>query len=334
MNRATWTFEKVKLPLKVKWSISRGSLSEKENGIVIFKDDGLEGIGEVALLTHGEIGMSDIESAFSLFSEQIPKNINGLDDLTAILARLCLPAALSFAIESAYVHYLSQVMQSTKQRVLGVREVSKIQTSHSIPIMNANDVKDFVENHRLKRFSSLKVKVGEFDDFHFVLEVAKYFEGKIRIDGNECFNEAQEVLEFLKALSSLSIEFLEQPLKRENHSEAIALRERSKVMLMADESVQDGVIVDDYQKMFHGINVKLMKAGGYLKAMRQLKQARELGMKTMLGCMVETSIGISSAMNIAHGVDFFDLDGFLLLEKDPYQLVYEENGTLYYSHNQ
>ena len=105
-------------------------------------------------------------------------------------------------------------------------------------------------------------------------------------------------------------------------------------MIFADESVQDGRIIDDFQLGFHGINVKLSKAGGYYKAQRQLKEARELGLKTMLGCMVESSLGISCAMNIAHGVDYFDLDGFLLLKEDPMKLVYEEMGKLYFSHQQ
>jgi glutamate racemase len=330
---SSWVFEKRKLPLRVNWSISRGSLAEKENGFVLFKDDGLEGRGEVAFLTHGSTSIDDIEEAFLKFKEEAPSYINGLDDLTALLSSMELPSALRFAIESSYVHYLSQVMDSTKQRVLGVREVSKIQTSFSIPLMPSENVEGYIKNNSLSRFHSLKIKVADFDDYKFVLRVCDLFSGKIRIDGNECFSEAKEVLAFLEPLSHIPLEFVEQPLASSKHEEAIRLRERSKVMLMADESVQDGPIIDDFQKMFHGVNIKLMKAGGYIKAMNQLREARALGLKTMLGCMVETSVGISSAMNIAHGVDFFDLDGFLLLKEDPFKLVYEDKGTLYYSHN-
>lgn len=330
---SSWSLNSKILPLKVNWSISRGSLLEKENLFVTFKDDGLEGIGEIAFLTHGELSVGEVRDQFEDFRSMVPGLINGLDDLTGILGRLEIPNSLRFAIESAYVHYLAQLMESTQQRVLGVREVSRIATSHSVPIMKAEDVRDYIEKHQLNRFHCLKVKVKEYNDYELIQEVVKSYDGKIRIDGNECFSEAQEVLDFTEELLGLPIEFIEQPLPRFAHEEAIKLRERSRVMLMADEAIQDGPIVDDYQKMYHGVNVKLMKAGGYIKALNQLREARLLGMKTMLGCMVETSLGISSAMNIGHGVDFFDLDGFLLLEKDPYQLVYEEKGMLYYSHN-
>jgi len=224
-------------------------------------------------------------------------------------------------------------MESTRQRVLGVREVSKILTSHSVPIMPVEEIGSYLKTNNLTRFHSLKVKVGKFDDHRVVEKIAELYKGAIRIDGNEAFSEAKEVLSFCEALKSLPIEFLEQPLAANNHEEAFLLREQTKVMLIADESVQSGPIVDDFQKMFHGVNIKLMKAGGYIKAMNQLREARALGLKTMLGCMIETSLGISSAMNIAHGVDFFDLDGFLFLEKDPFNLIYEENGVLYYSYN-
>ena len=330
---SSWVFERRKLPLKVKWSISRGSLSVKENGFVIFKDDGLEGIGEVAFLTHGPLSIEDVEEAFLKFKNEAPSYINGLDDLTAVLSSMELPSSLRFAIESSYVHYLSQVMDSTKQRVLGVREVSNIQTSYSIPLMPLEELSSYIHTNNLTRFHSLKIKVANFDDYKFVLKAAELFPGKLRVDGNECFKDSKEVLGFLEPLADLPLEFLEQPLPTNRLEEAILLREKSKVLLMADESVQDGSIVDEFQQMFHGVNIKLMKAGGYIKAMNQLREARSLGLKTMIGCMVETSIGISSAMNIAHGVDFFDLDGFLLLEDDPFKLVYEDKGSLYYSHN-
>ena len=71
-----------------------------------------------------------------------------------------------------------------------------------------------------------------------------------------------------------------------------------------------------------------------MKAIKQLRQAKILGLKTMLGCMVETSLGISSALNISGGVDFFDLDGCLLIKDEPYKLISEENGKVFFSYIQ
>jgi glutamate racemase len=74
-----------------------------------------------------------------------------------------------------------------------------------------------------------------------------------------------------------------------------------------------------------------MKSGGYLKGLKQIRQAKILGLKTMLGCMIETSLGISSALNISSGVDYLDLDGFLLIKKDPFNILTEENGKIFFS---
>ncbi len=330
---SSWSLETKKLPLKVKWSIARGSTTEKENIFIKFKDDYLEGVGEVAFLTQGELTVDAVKDHFDTFLSSKPVLINGLDDLTKVLGEIEIPSSLRYAIESAYTHYLAQVMGSTCQRVLGVREVSKILTSHSVPHMEIGEVEDHLSRGNLSRFHCLKIKVKKFEDFELVREVGRLYEGKIRIDGNECFSEAKEVLEFINSLSGLPIEFLEQPLPADAFEESILLRERSKVMLIGDESIQAGPIVDEYQKMFHGVNIKLSKSGGYITALKQLREARLLGLKTMLGCMIETSLGISCAMNIGYGVDYFDLDGFLFLKDDPYSLVYEDGGVLYYSHS-
>ena len=83
--------------------------------------------------------------------------------------------------------------------------------------------------------------------------------------------------------------------------------------------------------MFDGINVKLMKAGGYLNALRLLKEAKAAGMKTMIGCMVETTLAISSGLNLCSLADYADLDSFLVVKNEPYKLAKEENGILSYA---
>jgi L-alanine-DL-glutamate epimerase-like enolase superfamily enzyme len=98
--------------------------------------------------------------------------------------------------------------------------------------------------------------------------------------------------------------------------------------LIADESIEDQGDFDFLKTQFHGVNMKLMKAGGYLNGLKILNSAREKGLKTMVGCMIESSLGIYSAYNLASNVDYLDLDGFIIIKDDPFNLLVEENGYI------
>ena len=92
------------------------------------------------------------------------------------------------------------------------------------------------------------------------------------------------------------------------------LKPKSKVLLFGDESITDAPDMDNIAQQFHGVNMKLQKAGAYVNGLRILNEARQRHLKTMIGCMVETSVGIGSAMNLCAGVDFIDHDGFAVLK--------------------
>lgn len=328
-----WSLQKIKLPLKRPWKIARGEVTVKENIIITYGEGSLQGRGEVAFLTNGSIGLEDVLKGFEEFSTHLKEPLNGLEDIMGRLESFDLPPNLRFGIESSYIHFLAQLMEDKTPRVLGIREVTNVPTSFSIPHMKIEEVASFIKENNLHEYSSLKIKVLNGQDSELVKEVARHYQGALRIDGNEGFEDAKEVLNFLDELRDLPIELLEQPLSHHDFDECCRLREKSSVLLIADESLQDGNIVDEFQKAFHGVNIKLQKSGGYIKALKQMKDARALGFKTMLGCMIESSLGISSALNIAYGVDFYDLDGFLHLKEDPFKAVYADKGKVLFSYH-
>jgi L-Ala-D/L-Glu epimerase len=110
--------------------------------------------------------------------------------------------------------------------------------------------------------------------------------------------------------------------------EYMYVKKQSPFLLVADESVCDHADFGELKHQFHGINMKLMKAGGYINGLRLLNEAVKHNMHTMVGCMIETSLGISSAMNLCAGVEFVDLDGFMIVKDEPFGLIRETNGTL------
>ena len=324
-----WTIEKISLPLKVDWTISRSSTKQKQNYVIRYKDHDFEGFGEVAFNSRYDESAEEVEKAFDEFALNCPKELFGLESFDGLLDQADMPNALKFGIESAFVHFLARLSEREVQEILGVNRVKQVETSFSLPIIDPSDVKNFIESLNLSRFSALKIKVGKEGASDLVKEVHKYFNGSLRIDANEAFNSVEDTLKFCDDLKGMPIEFLEQPMPANFFEEYLELKPKSPFELMADESVTDGRITEELLKRFHGVNIKLMKAGGYFKAIKQLRDAKKLGLKTMVGCMIESSLGISSAMNIAYGCDFLDLDGFMFLEKDPYNLVYEEKGKLF-----
>ena len=117
----------------------------------------------------------------------------------------------------------------------------------------------------------------------FSKEVMRLTQVPLRIDANEAFQTTSDVMNFISAFPDLNrIEFLEQPLPASFHEEALELKKHSPVILIADESVTKEDIGTYYTERFHGVNIKLMKSGGYLKGLKQLRQAKILGLKTML----------------------------------------------------
>ena len=122
---------------------------------------------------------------------------------------------------------------------------------------------------------------------------------------------------------------MEQPLPASLGYAYARIKSKTPVPIIADESITNEADFELLQAEFHGVSIKLMKAGGYLNAVRLLQQARKYGLITLIGSMVETSLGIWCAMQLSSGFDFANLDGFLMLAEEPFKLVKEQNGVLY-----
>jgi glutamate racemase len=331
-----WTIREIELPLKFTWNISRNSSDIKHNFVIQVTNGNLSGVGEVAFnVRYGE-SRELIVAKFEEFSQAAStQDFTGVENLVVFMEKLGLPQSLRFGIESSFVHYISVMSERSVAQLMGTNTVTSVKTSFSIPIMEVGKIENFVKENNLNRFSSIKLKINDENALDLCKEVLRVVQVPLRIDANEAFKSTSAVMKFIENFPEIKrLEFLEQPLPADFHDEALELKKHSPVILIADESVTKEEINNYYPERFHGVNIKLMKAGGYLKAVKQLRQAKLLGMKTMLGCMVETSLGISSALHIAGGVDYYDLDGYLFLKEDPFKLISEENGKIFFSYIQ
>jgi L-alanine-DL-glutamate epimerase-like enolase superfamily enzyme len=159
-------------------------------------------------------------------------------------------------------------------------------------------------------YSILKVKLGMGikKDKEIMKAIRLETDKVIRVDANEGW-DLETGIEMCKWLSDQGVEFVEQPFKSTNLKDTAELRKKSPLPLIADENSLQSSDIPGIENVFDGINIKLMKCGSLFEALKMIKMARDREMKIMLGCMIESSIGITAAAHLSPLVDYADLDG-------------------------
>ena len=174
-----------------------------------------------------------------------------------------------------------------------------------------------------------KIKLGTADDLQIVRQLRRHTDAVFRVDAN-CAWTAEQTLQNAAELAELNVEFIEQPLPADDWDGMKEVHRRSKLPVIADESCQVEADVDRAAGHFHGVNIKLVKCGGLVPARRMIDRARQLGLKVMVGCMTESTVGISAIAQLLPLLDYVDMDGALLLERDIASGVTIEQGRVHY----
>jgi L-alanine-DL-glutamate epimerase-like enolase superfamily enzyme len=170
---------------------------------------------------------------------------------------------------------------------------------------------------RVAHFPALKIKVGGPADLETLEAVRGVYGGPLRVDANTGW-QPEQAAALIPELARLGVELVEQPFPARALPQLGWLRERSSLPILADESAVFEADLEMLQGVVDGVVIKLAKCGGIGPALRMIRRARALGMTVMLGCMVESSLGVAAAAMVASEVDWLDLDGNLLLADDPF----------------
>ena len=175
-----------------------------------------------------------------------------------------------------------------------------------------------------------KIKLGTKEDIAIVKELRKHTNAVFRIDAN-CGWGVEETINNAIELKKLGVEFLEQPMKADNWEAHREVFKHSVLPIIADESC---IVEEDVAKCFnhfHGVNVKFVKCGGLTPGKRMIEEAKKLGLRTMVGCMTESTVGISAIAHLLPQLDYVDMDGALLLAEDIATGVTIKDGVVSYS---
>lgn len=328
MNLKFWRQD---LRLAHTWTIARGSVNEGQVVMVELTDDaGNSGRGESAPIARYHESVDTVET----FCRQVEAARLSFADVPGSMAHLDTVAPGNMAAKCAInIALLDGAAKRAEKPIydflgLGFREQHHV-TSFSIGI----DKPDVIRQKVLaaEKYPVLKLKIGVPDEQAILAALREVAPDKpVRVDANEGWKTKEEALDRLEWLAADGrIQFVEQPMPASTDpKDLVWLKERSPMLLFADEAYHVAEDVAHCAECYHGVNVKLAKTGGVSGGFDALSAARKLGLKTMIGCMLETSVLISAAAHLAELCDYLDIDGNLLITNDPYLGVTAEKGIL------
>ena len=322
------SYKHINLPFKHPFTISKGTKTHQPALLVELDHFGIKGYGEAPAIYYYNI--------------TVEKMIEDIESKRLFLEKF------NFTDPDRYWHYLHHLypqnpflvcaLDMAGWDIYGKIKRKQLHDFWNLEISN-NPMKDItigidtIEN-MIKKMKETpwpiyKIKLGTDNDIGIMQELRKHTDAVFRIDANAAWT-AEEALQKINAFKDLKVEFIEQPLAKDDWEGMKFLFERSSIPLMADESCVSEHDVRKCHHHFHGINIKLTKCSGITPALRMIEEARELSMKVMVGCMNESSIGTAAIAQLLPLIDYADMDGPLLLAEDTAIGVNFDNGKVIY----
>jgi L-Ala-D/L-Glu epimerase len=306
----------IQLPLRHTFTITHGSTDVQHNLIVELREGDISGYGEAATV-NGYYGVDPESMKAALEGARSAIENDELDDPAnfwdRIFPKLGDNRFALCALDEAAHDLWGKIRGAPVWKLWGLN-IDKIPDSdYTIGI---DPIDKMVE--KLKEFDGwpiYKIKLGTDHDLDIVRALRKHTDAVFRVDANTAWT-ADQTIEFSKELKKLGVEFIEQPMAADRWEDHKRVFRESALPIIADESC---IVEEDVEKCighFHGINIKLTKAGGMTPAKRMIEKARQNNLQVMIGCMTESSVGISAIAQLLPLLDYVDMDGIVLIAKD------------------
>ena len=315
--------EITKLQLHHPFKIARRT-TDSYREVIAVEIDG--GIGEASPAQFYGETVQTVEKVVNGLSECLDGDLDAIQDiLLQIEQDVTGNYAAKSAIDMALHDRFGKKLGIPLYKLWGLNPEKTPITSFTIGLDEPNIMVEKV--HLAEDYPILKVKLGNHNDFDILSNIRRVTDKPIYVDANTGWNP-HEAVEHINRLSDLGVVLVEQPTKADDIDGLKYIRDHSKLPIIADESVKRAEDIPIVADAVDGINIKLVKCGGLLEAMKMIHVARVHGMVIMIGCMIESSIGITAAAHLTPLVDYADLDGNLLIKNDPYTGVTLKNGKL------
>lgn len=319
----SFSWHSQKMHTKEPFGISRGTYSEVTDLIVEIGDGIGEGAPHKFFNDTLETFTPDLDKVTRYFED---KDLFQIEELLKDIDHMTHSKVVKCALDMALYDHVGKQLGVPVYKLLGLSSDKTPQTSFTIGI---SDTEDMVRKALdAKDFPILKIKLGGKDDLNVMRRIRESLPNHVlRVDCN-CGWTSENALPQIDALAELGIEFVEQPLPPDDIEGAKKIFAQSKLPIYLDESICTTSDIPKVAPYCHGVNFKLVKTGGIRECLRGIHTARACGLKVMIGCMLESSIGITAAAHLTPLVDCADLDGNILLADDPFDGMKLENGWI------
>lgn len=323
------SYKAINLPFKYPFTISKGTKTHQPSLLVAIDFFGTKGYGEAPAITYYNISVEKMIADLEAKKNSIEK--------------------FSFTQPERFWHFLHHLIPDNPFLVCaldiaGWDLYGKLQKKSLHTLWNADtsqspftdytigidSIEKMIGKMKEKPWPIYKIKLGTGRDIEIIKELRKHTSSVFRIDANAAWTK-DEALEKINIFRNLNVEFIEQPLAKDDFDGMKFLYEHSPLPLIADESCVFEKDVEKCYQHFHGINIKLTKCSGITPALRMIEHARKTGMKLMIGSMNESTVGTAALAQMMPLVDYADADGPLLLAADVATGISYDYGKIIYS---
>ncbi|CAN5121180.1 dipeptide epimerase [soil metagenome] len=317
------------LQLKHTFKISHGAHNVQPSLIVELKEGNYSGYGEATANPYYNVTvekmMKEIESCRSLIENSDMVNPETFWDI--INEELFQTPFALCALDVAANDLFGKKEGQPLYELWGLEKNDLPLTNYTIGI---DSIDNMIKKLKEVPWPLYKIKLGTSEDLNIVKHLRKHTKSVFRVDAN-CAWGVEETINNAQELKKLNVEFIEQPLAADEFEGMKEVHQYSVLPIIADESCQTESDVDKCANHFNGINIKLSKCGGLTPARRMISRAKSLGMAVMVGCMTESTVGISAIAQLLPLLDYVDMDGPLLLKEDIASGVEIRDGMVFFS---
>lgn len=312
---------------KLPFGTAHGVRSHTDIMFFSMSSDGLTGFGEASMPPYYPENQATMRAFFDKLDPAAIKDCGDPESLHSYLSALsdADPAAKA-AVDIAFHDLLCKKNKESVAEYYGVSPLARFDSCYTIGVSSKAEMLRNVEE--FSSFKMLKVKLNGNDDLKLIESIREISDQVIWVDANQSWSNKSEAKKLAKRFEALGVEMIEQPFRTGRYDDVLALADATSIPIVADEDCQRLADIPKLSRYYDGINIKLMKCTGLYEGKQMIDLARSLSMKVMLGCMSETSIGISAASQIAPLVDWVDLDGNMSLVNDPCAGIKHVNGRL------
>ena len=307
----------LRLELRDTFRITRESSDHRDNVLVRLRDPaGAEGVGEAAPSKFYDQTAAAVMGQIANLTIPADSDPFFIDDfLSAVEPQLAGHSSAMTAVDLALHDLVGKRLGVPLYRLFGLNPQRVPLTSYTIGIASLEEIRRKTE--AAAEYPILKVKLGTRNDREIVSTIRAVTTAILRVDANAAWT-VEETLENARWLQDEGVELLEQPLPKDELDGYRRLIDSCPLPIIADESACTPEDVVRLRGCVHGVNIKLNKCGGLRSAIKMIHIARAQKMQVMLGCFIESSLGIGAAAHLLPLVDYADLDGHLLLREDPF----------------